>query len=123
MCYFPIRSVENILYFHCIVTGLTNTWGGLVQSYWPYAVSRAIAGMCEQGLTQVSITLSMELVGVKYQGFVGSFNQGAFAVGTCLVGLLAYFIRHWRLLHLATSLVIVPQFLAIGVSFRNPLVG
>ena len=107
---YPTRSVENILHFHCIVTGLTNTWGGLVQSYWPYAVSRAIAGMCEQGLTQVSITLSMELVGVKYQGYVGSFNQGAFAVGTCLVGLLAYFIRHWRLLHLVTSLVIVPQF-------------
>ena len=66
--------------------------------------------MCEQGLTQVSITLSMEFVGVKYQGVVGSYNQGAFAIGTCLVGLIAYFIREWRMLHFVTSLIIIPQF-------------
>ena len=66
--------------------------------------------MCEQGLTQVSITLSMELVGVKYQGFVGGYNQGAFAIGTCVVGLVAYLIRRWRMLHLVTSLLIIPQF-------------
>ena len=92
--------------------GLTNVAGGLVQSYWPYAFFRGIAGMCEQGLTQVSITLSMELVGVKYQGVVGSYNQGAFAVGTCLAGLISYVIRPrgWRMLHLATSCFIIPQF-------------
>ena len=66
--------------------------------------------MCEQGLTQVSITLSMELVGVKYQGVVGSFNQGSFAIGTCIVGLIAYFIREWRMLHFVTSSLIIPQF-------------
>ena len=66
--------------------------------------------MCEQGLTQVSITLSMELVGVKYQGVVGGYNQGAFAIGTCVVGLVAYLIRQWRMLHLVTSLLIIPQF-------------
>lgn len=65
--------------------------------------------MCEQGLTQVSLTLSMELVGVKYQGVAGGINQGSFAVGTCLVGLIAYFIRDWRLLHFVTSLIIIPQ--------------
>ena len=93
-----------------IKIGLTNIWGGLARSYWPYAISRGIAGMCEQGLTQVSITLSMELVGVRYQGVVGSYNQGAFAMGTCLVGLIAYLTREWRMLHMITSLVIVPQF-------------
>ena len=66
--------------------------------------------MCEQGLTQVSITLSMELVGVKYQGVVGGYNQGAFAIGTCVVGLVAYLIRQWRMLHMVTSLLIIPQF-------------
>ena len=65
--------------------------------------------MCEKGLTQLSMTLSMELVGVKYQGIVGSFNQGLFAVGTVIVGLIAYHIREWRMLHLATSLIIIPQ--------------
>ena len=52
----------------------------------------------------------MELVGVKYQGFVGGYNQGAFAIGTCVVGLVAYLIRRWRMLHLVTSLLIIPQF-------------
>ena len=45
-----------------------------------------------------------------YQGVVGSYNQGAFAIGTCLVGLIAYFIREWRMLHFVTSLIIIPQF-------------
>ena len=66
--------------------------------------------MCEQGLTQVSITLSMELVGVRYQGYVGGFNQGSFAIGTCVVGLVAFLIRQWRTLHFVTSLLIIPQF-------------
>ena len=50
-------------------------------------------------------------MGVKYQGIMGCVNEGFFAIGTCIVGLLAYLIRDWRNLHFASSALILPQIL------------
>ena len=91
--------------------GFANIAGGLVSNYWLYVFFRTLAGIASQGLTTVLFTLSIEVVGVKYQGIMGCVNEGFFAIGTCIVGLLAYLIRDWRNLHFASSALILPQIL------------
>ena len=102
---------KPVLFFFLILGGFSNIAGGLVSNYWFYVFFRTLCGVATQGLTTVSFTLSIEMVGVKYQGIVGCINEGTFALGTCIVGLLAYLIRDWRNLHFATSALILPQIL------------
>ena len=39
-------------------------------------------------VTQVSFTLAVEILYVKYQGIAGNLNQCLFAVGTCIVSVI-----------------------------------
>ena len=102
---------KPLLFFFLMLGGFANIAGGLVSNYWLYVFFRTLAGIASQGLTTVLFTLSIEVVGVKYQGIMGCVNEGFFAIGTCIVGLLAYLIRDWRNLHFASSALILPQIL------------
>ena len=49
---------KPILFVFISIAGLSNFIGGLVSNIWPYAFFRMMAGIGEQGMTQVSFTLS-----------------------------------------------------------------
>ena len=102
---------KPVLFGFIAIAGLSNFVGGLVSSIWTYAFFRMLAGIGEQGLIQTSFTLSVELVDAKYKGIVGNLNQLVFAVGTCLVGLIAFYVRTWRNIHFTTTALILPQIL------------
>jgi SP family xylose:H+ symportor-like MFS transporter len=76
---------KPILFFFIFVGGFGNLIGGLVSTYPLYVFFRLLAGIGEQGLTQVSCTMTIEMVGAKYQAVVGNINQVFFALGTGVV--------------------------------------
>ena len=50
----------------------------------------------------------MEATGKKHRVFVGVLYQAAYGLGSCVMGLAAYFERDWRTLQLIVG---VPMFL------------
>ena len=56
------------LFGFILLGGIGNFVGGLVSNFNLYAFFRLLAGISEQGMTQVSFTLAVEMVDAKYQG-------------------------------------------------------
>eukprot|EP00095_Tigriopus_kingsejongensis_P008577 snap_masked-scaffold167_size293163-processed-gene-1.4 protein:Tk08577 transcript:snap_masked-scaffold167_size293163-processed-gene-1.4-mRNA-1 annotation:"hypothetical protein DAPPUDRAFT_64502" len=100
--------------------GFGDLIGGFVNNYWAYLAFRVLVGIGEMGMVMTTFTLSVELVGAKQQALVGNMNQLMFAVGECLMGVLAYYVRDWRYLHYITSAMIMPQLLLWWVIPESP---
>ena len=69
-----------------------------------YAMCRFFAGVAFAGFGLVSFTYLCEMLGSSKRSFVGLLMPGAFAVGILIFSILAYLIRHWRVLSVVTSL-------------------
>ena len=78
---------KPVLFFFIFTGGMSTLVGGLVSSFGAYSFFRLLAGIGEQGLTQITCTMSIEIVGAKYQSLVGNWNQIFFALGTGVVSL------------------------------------
>ena len=76
---------KPVLFFFIFVGGFATIIGGLVSNFALYTFFRAMAGIGEQGLTQLTCTMSIEIVGTKYQALMGNMNQIFFALGTGVV--------------------------------------
>lgn len=76
---------KPVLFFFIFTGGMSTLVGGLVSSFGAYSFFRLLAGIGEQGLTQITCTMSIEIVGAKYQSLVGNWNQIFFALGTGVV--------------------------------------
>jgi len=69
-----------------------------------YTLWRLVAGFCAGAYGLLSFTLPAELVSGAERGFINTVNTVAFALGVASLSLLAYNIRDWRMLSLATAL-------------------
>ena len=54
----------------------------------------------------IIIYAGVEAVGGKYRVIVGFMFQMLFTVGSAVLGLIAYFVRDWRILHLIIGIPI-----------------
>ncbi|XP_077976908.1 organic cation transporter protein-like [Glandiceps talaboti] len=69
-----------------------------------YTLFRLIVGACMTGSFLVAFVLATELVGPGKRAFAGIFIEFFFSFGYMLLALLAYLIREWWILQLATTL-------------------
>ena len=76
---------KPVLFFFIVIGGFSTLVGGLVSTFPSYSFFRLLAGIGEQGLTQITCTMSVEIVGARYQSLVGNWNQIFFALGTGVV--------------------------------------
>ena len=76
---------KPVLIFFIIIGGFSNLIGGFVNTFPLYVFFRILAGIGEEGLTILTCTMSVEMVGAKYQSVVGNVNQIFFAFGTGIV--------------------------------------
>ena len=68
-----------------------------------YSLWRFIAGFCAGAYGLLSFSLPAELVSCAERGFINTVNTIAFALGIASLSLLAYNIRDWRMLSIATA--------------------
>ncbi|CAG9792842.1 unnamed protein product [Diatraea saccharalis] len=76
-------------------------------TYWSYAAIRIAGGLFFPALYQQPFILALELMPPKKRPHTGIVVGMLFASGMCLLALLAYAIRDWFYLSLATSLPFV----------------
>lgn len=76
---------KPVLFIFIFLGGFGNLLAAVFDSYPAFVIFRLISGIGEQGLTQVSCALSVELVGPRYQNIIGNVNQAFFSVGTGIV--------------------------------------
>lgn len=81
---------KPVLIFFITIGGVSNLIGGLVSTFPLYVFFRILAGIGEEGLTILTCTMSVEMVGAKYQSVVGNVNQIFFALGTGIVSSIPY---------------------------------
>ncbi|CAH0403094.1 unnamed protein product [Chilo suppressalis] len=76
-------------------------------TYWSYAGIRVICGLFFPALYQQPFILALELMPPNKRPYTGIFVGMLFASGMCLLALVAFAIRDWFYLSLATSLPFV----------------
>jgi len=79
---------------------------GSVSSFLPvpaFIFCRFIIGFCVPGTYQTMVMLITEIVGPKYRAFAGNIIFVFVTTTFAILGLKAYFIREWRLLHIVCS--------------------
>ncbi|XP_078685954.1 organic cation transporter protein-like isoform X1 [Branchiostoma floridae x Branchiostoma belcheri] len=73
-----------------------------------FVVLRLLAGGAANGLFYVGLTLAIEVIGSSKRNAVGMTISLSWAVGTVVLGGLAYFLRDWWSLQLALALLSAP---------------
>ncbi|XP_049879913.1 uncharacterized protein LOC126376513 [Pectinophora gossypiella] len=73
-------------------------------TYWSYAAFRVAGGLFFPALYQLPFILALELMPPAKRTYAGIVVGMLFATGMCLLALLAYALRDWYHLSLATSL-------------------
>ena len=81
---------------------------GLTSAFMPTAAGYGffvwLTGIGAQGVFNISLLLTVELVSFKYKSIFGSIIHIPAAIGGLLLGLEAYLIRDWVTLHLVAHL-------------------
>ncbi|XP_013413256.1 organic cation transporter protein [Lingula anatina] len=94
---------RKMIYFATIaLNSVFGTVMAFASSWQLFAACRFMNGFCMGGLLNINYIWPMEFVGPRWRTFCGCV--GLFQVGGMTLALLAYFIRDWRNLCLATSL-------------------
>eukprot|EP00095_Tigriopus_kingsejongensis_P002623 maker-scaffold290_size220039-snap-gene-0.6 protein:Tk02623 transcript:maker-scaffold290_size220039-snap-gene-0.6-mRNA-1 annotation:"solute carrier family 22 member 15-like" len=87
-----------------IVVGVVGSLcGSFCNDYISYCVTRFLTGFGAMGTFLVPYNLTVELSGARTKTLIGNLSQIPFAVGECLVVLIAYFFRDWRLFTIMSS--------------------
>ncbi|KAK2177215.1 hypothetical protein NP493_613g03003 [Ridgeia piscesae] len=84
-----------------VVVGVATAF---INSYYMFAALRLFAGALQQGIILTGFIMTCELFPANMRTLAGMSLQVFWAIGMCLLALLAYFIRHWRYLQLAITL-------------------
>lgn len=98
-----------------LIFGVTTAY---MKSYWAIVAFRTLSMMCSYGANLSAFVLTIEIFGPSARTTVGMVGGMIFGVGTMVFGALAYYVRPWVWLQLATSIpvavflsyyVIVPE--------------
>ncbi|CEF60776.1 Solute carrier family 22 member 13 [Strongyloides ratti] len=82
-----------------------------------YAFLRIITGFAHPGIFVIAVIIGMELVGPSKRKISSVFTGGFFAIGQIILGILAYYIRDYRYLHISIAL---PTILFLSYQFFVP---
>ncbi|XP_018423438.1 PREDICTED: solute carrier family 22 member 7-like [Nanorana parkeri] len=94
---------KNILLVSFLVSTVFGAMSAFSVSYIMFSVCRLLSGVGLMGMTLISITLVLEWTDVAHRTFCGTISSLSWTVGYMLLALLAYLIRDWRWLLLATT--------------------
>ena len=73
------------------------------KAFWIVAVCRVVIGFFEAGCFLSMFVLATELVGPEKRALAGTLVWFYFTVALMVLGLTAYFVRHWRTLLILSS--------------------
>lgn len=95
---------RHIIYLS-IIGMVTGTFiGAATSSYVVYALTRHLVGVVSAGFGLVSYVLATEVCGPSKRGFVAIVIPMMFALGITIYSVMAYCIRDWRMLSVATAI-------------------
>ncbi|XP_056407649.1 solute carrier family 22 member 7-like [Hyla sarda] len=108
---------RNILLVSFLVSAVFGVISAFGASYIMFSICRLLCGVGLMGMTLISITLALEWTDVSHRTFCGTISSLSWTAGYMVLALLAYFIRDWRWLLLATT---SPCLLAIATWWWVP---
>ncbi|XP_071995553.1 solute carrier family 22 member 7-like [Engystomops pustulosus] len=108
---------RKILLVSFLVSTVFGVMSALSISYVMFSICRLICGVGLMGMTLISITLVLEWTDVSHRTFCGTISSMSWTAGYMILALLAYLIRDWRWLLLATT---APCLLAIATWWWVP---
>ncbi|XP_046647945.1 organic cation transporter protein-like [Daphnia pulicaria] len=82
-----------------------------------FSVLRFLSGICNIGFFDIYYVWGVEAVGESYRVVVGFMFQLLFTAGSAVLGIIAYFVRDWRKLHLIIG---VPIFTFVSLYWMVP---
>ncbi|EFX66627.1 hypothetical protein DAPPUDRAFT_64502 [Daphnia pulex] len=82
-----------------------------------FSVLRFLSAICNIGFFDIYFVWGVEAVGGKYRVAVGFMFQVLFTTGAAVLGIIAYFVRDWRKLHLIMG---VPIFTFVSLYWMVP---
>jgi len=94
-----IVNVLGVTFFSILAASPVTAPNHTVYTLWRFA-----AGCCAGSYGMLSFSLPAELVSCAERGFLNTVTTVAFALGIASLSLLAYNVRDWRLLSLATAM-------------------
>ncbi|XP_045471944.1 carcinine transporter isoform X2 [Harmonia axyridis] len=91
-------------FFTCLTTLISGSLlTGFSENFFMWIFSRFIVGLTIPAIYQIPFIISLELVGPSYRAFVTVLTCMFYTIGLCMLAVVAYLIRDWRHLTLATS--------------------
>ncbi|XP_073419602.1 solute carrier family 22 member 7 [Dendrobates tinctorius] len=102
---------RKILLVSFLVSAVFGAMSALSVSYVMFSICRLLWGAGLMGMTLISISLALEWTDVTHRTFCGIISSLSWTAGYMILALLAYLIRDWRWLLLATT---APCLLAIA---------
>ncbi|XP_061171144.1 organic cation transporter protein-like [Saccostrea echinata] len=75
-----------------------------ITDFWVFSTLRFFSGVSVGGLISTTYVMNLELVGPRMRMWAGMFFQLFWGLGVLLLAAIAFLIRDWRYLNLATSL-------------------
>ena len=94
---------RHIIYLSILGMAIGTFVGAATSSYVVYAATRHLVGVVSAGFGLVSYVLATEVCGPSKRGFVAVVIPMMFAVGITGYSAMAYCIRDWRSLSVATA--------------------
>ncbi|XP_020896859.1 solute carrier family 22 member 1 [Exaiptasia diaphana] len=94
---------KTVVYPFGLFACLCGFLSAFAQTYWVFALFRALAGIGIGGFTICSFVLVIEYTGEPYRSRVGFSIWYAWVLALALLALLGYLIPSWRTLSIATS--------------------
>ncbi|EFX66628.1 hypothetical protein DAPPUDRAFT_302495 [Daphnia pulex] len=85
-----------------------------------FSVLRFLSGICNIGFFDIYYVWGVEAVGESYRVVVGFMFQLLFTAGSAVLGIIAYFVRDWRKLHLIIG---VPIFTFVSLYWFASVMG
>ena len=90
-----------------VLTSLSGVLGAFMPNEILFGIMRFLSGVGAKGLFMIAFVLSVEFTGPKYSAYLGVAINIPFALGEMVVGLEAYYLRHWVHLQLAAYAPII----------------
>ncbi|KAL2340792.1 hypothetical protein Fmac_008732 [Flemingia macrophylla] len=97
---------KNMLFFSCLLMGLTSLLATLSPNVWIYSVLKFLSGFGRATIGTTALVLTSELVGKRWRGQISVIGFFCFTFGFLSLPVMAYLNRNasWRNLYLWTSI-------------------